>query len=359
MAREHPVAVERAQSQHDGGNLHNGFPTDGSSSKSTLSVADEFKFLLADGALAVADSNHSIELPPWFDWGKFRRGQQYFHNNYFALFVAKLCGLLTILAIPSILRVLRLTRQSSEPLAAFRRYVATLTHMLEWYEGDLLEPTSRAHRSLLWVRARHCTAARRARKAGLGPISQLDMVMTQFGFMGFGLLGSEKLGLTGSSEEQEGFVHFWRTVGHLLGIEDRFNICRGNLSETRQLCQTMLDQVFVPALRKPSEGFEQMSRSLLEGIWSMVPCLDYDAFLSFTMRLAGVETTESNKKSPLSFHSRALLAYQIFVHEVVLRNWFLASIFRPVLNFGMWFSVFMTQRLPILAYVQYGRSHVF
>jgi hypothetical protein len=51
--------------------------------------------------------------------------------------------LLTILAIPSILRVLMLTRQSSEPMAAFRRYVVTLTHMLEWYDGDLLEPTSR------------------------------------------------------------------------------------------------------------------------------------------------------------------------------------------------------------------------
>jgi hypothetical protein len=76
------------------------------------------------------------------------RGQQYFRNNYFALFVAKLCGLLTILAIPSILRVLKLTRQSSEPLAAFRRYVTTLTHMLQWYEGDLLEPTSRYGKTL-------------------------------------------------------------------------------------------------------------------------------------------------------------------------------------------------------------------
>jgi hypothetical protein len=50
------------------------------------------------------------------------------------------------------------------------------------------------------------------------------MVLTQFGFMGFGLLVPEKLGLNGSSEEQEGFIHFWRTVGHLLGIEDRSGI---------------------------------------------------------------------------------------------------------------------------------------
>jgi len=84
------------------------------------------------------------------------------------------------------------------------------------------------------VRKRHCTAARKARKAGFGPISQLDMVLTQFAFMGFGLLVPEKLGLSGSPEEQEGFIHFWRTVGHLLGIEDRSGISvrARNLSTT-------------------------------------------------------------------------------------------------------------------------------
>ncbi|GJQ82408.1 hypothetical protein Trydic_g11823 [Trypoxylus dichotomus] len=28
-------------------------------------------------------------------------------------------------------------------------------------------------------------------------------------------------------------VHFWRVICHLLGIEDRFNICRESLSETK------------------------------------------------------------------------------------------------------------------------------
>jgi hypothetical protein len=49
--------------------------TDGSTSKSalTVSVTDELKFLLEDGGLAAADSSHALELPPWFDWDKFRR----------------------------------------------------------------------------------------------------------------------------------------------------------------------------------------------------------------------------------------------------------------------------------------------
>jgi hypothetical protein len=101
-----------------------------------------------------------------------------------------------------------------------------------------------------------------------------------------------------------------------------------------------------------------MSRSLLEGLWAMVPYLDYDAFMGFTMRLAGVAVTEDRRKS-MPFTSKVLLAYQIFVHEVVLTNRFLAWLVRPFLNFFMWFSVFMTQRLPILAYVQFGRSQVY
>jgi hypothetical protein len=119
----------------------------------------------------------------------------------------------------------------------------------------------------------------------------------------------------------------------------------------------VLDEVFVPALRKPPGGFEHMSRSLMTGMWTMVPFLDYDAILTFTKRLAGVDAAD-NIMDQLPFHSRLLLAYQIFVHEVVLSNWFLAWILKPILNFGMWFSVFMSQRLPLLAYLQFGRSQV-
>jgi hypothetical protein len=130
------------------------------------------------------------------------------------------------------------------------------------------------------------------------------------------------------------------------------------LQETKQLCQTVLEEVFVPALKKPADGFEQMSRSLLGGMWAMVPFLDYDAFMGFTMRLAGVEMT-ANGSNPLPFSSKVLLAYQIFVHEVVLTNRFMAWLMRPVLNFFMWLSVFLTQRIPILAYIHFGRSHIY
>ena len=102
------------------------------------------------------------------------------------------------------------------------------------------------------VRTRHCTAARKARKAGFGPISQLDMVLTQFGFMGFGLLVPEKLGLSGSPEEQEGFIHFWRTVGHLLGIEDRSGISvRARNSSTTWVFKLLMTKGYCGLVCRP------------------------------------------------------------------------------------------------------------
>lgn len=73
----------------------------------------------------------------------FFRGQRFFQYNYFALFVGKLSGLLSILAVPSILKVLILTGKSSQPLSAFCRYLDTLSHMCDWYEGDICNPNSK------------------------------------------------------------------------------------------------------------------------------------------------------------------------------------------------------------------------
>ncbi|KAF4520460.1 hypothetical protein B566_EDAN004711, partial [Ephemera danica] len=171
-----------------------------------LQNIDEF---LAGAAEAPADCGSAMELPPWFQWDKFRRGQAYFYRNMYALFVAKLAGLISVLAVPSILRVLVFTRMSGDDAAAFRRYTGTLLHI--------------AYKSLSNVRSKHAAAARRSGRAGLGGMSQRDMLLTQFGFMGFALLSPGRLGTaSASSEDIEGFLHFWRTIGHFLGIEDRF-----------------------------------------------------------------------------------------------------------------------------------------
>lgn len=53
-------------------------------------------------------------------------------------------------------------------------------------------------------------------------INQRDMALTQFGFMGFALVRSTKVGIHDATEDElKGFIHLWRVVGYVLGIEDK------------------------------------------------------------------------------------------------------------------------------------------
>lgn len=306
--------------------------------------------IMQDGASVALDTKHAFLLPAWYDEQKFRRGQYYFHANYYAMFVSKLSGLLGVLAIHSILRVLIMTGQSSHCLSAFKRYLDTLSHMVEWYEGDLRNPNSKACKSLLTVRGRHSHASRTACRSGLNYITQRDMALTQFGFIGFAVLKPHELGIVGGEKDMEGFIHFWRVIGHLMGIQDKFNLCRGSLETTIQTCQIIMNKVFIPALENPPAEFKSMSQALLEGMSAMVPLLDTEAFTDYTKILCGMKDVQ-----PIKLYSRAVLSIQLFVHRVLL-NTFLGIIFRPILNFNMWLSVFISQRFPFLAFLYFGRN---
>ena len=63
--------------------------------------------------------------------------------------------------------------------------------------------------------------SRRSSQGGLRRISQLDMALTQFGFIGFTLISGDQLGIVASDAELNGLVHFWRVIGNLLGMEEK------------------------------------------------------------------------------------------------------------------------------------------
>lgn len=76
------------------------------------------------------------ELPSFYDEKKFRFGQQAFYNNIFSMMIAKLCGLVSLLAIKTILDVIMFTQNSSTACIAYRRYASTILHTLVWHEKD-------------------------------------------------------------------------------------------------------------------------------------------------------------------------------------------------------------------------------
>lgn len=320
--------------------------------------------LINDGAALPIDEDidcYKIHLPPWFDEPTFKRGQQYFRDNLAAIVTAGFCGLISVLAIPSILDVLIFTNRSSTPVTAYKRYVLTVLHSFNWYNEEL-RPGSKSWKSLEYVRRIHALSGKQARaKDPKMLVSQKDVAITQFGFAGYVVLSYKKLGVQYNREGMEGFVHLWRTIGYMIGLEDRFNLCTDDLDTTHQRMQLINDHFMRPGLQNPSADFEHMTRAMIDGMWCYSTMLDYDAFMFITRRLSNVpghhywdnEPSEGAKTvyKEMPWFSRIMLNILTVLHEVLLDitaiRWYINWMFRFNSNI-------VNKYFPVLAMVKYG-----
>ncbi|XP_013168036.1 PREDICTED: uncharacterized protein LOC106118024 [Papilio xuthus] len=245
-----------------------------------------------------------MDYPEWYSEKKYNQGRRFYWDNCFSLTSSMLLGLVAVFAVPSILRVLVSSRRSSSQYTAYRRYLSTLLHTVAWFENDL-KPGSISWRSLYTVRCRHVRADIAAKMKGIGRVSQRDMALTQFGFIGFSILKPDKFSIRPmQSEDWESYIHFWRVIGNMIGLQDRYNICRKNLQETKQVCQLLLERVFTPSLDHVPEYFEHMARVMLEGMWSVNPTVNTSALLYWTRHLADVPGYVYTEKERADFQDR-------------------------------------------------------
>lgn len=91
---------------------------------------------------------------------------------------------------------------------------------------------------------------------------------TQFAFIGLIVLYPEKFGMKrATKKEMEGFVHMWRCIGWLLGIEDKYNFCRfDNLSDAVSWTKHIMKHIIKPSLKiSVTAEYEQMGRAVALG----------------------------------------------------------------------------------------------
>ncbi|KAK2580307.1 hypothetical protein KPH14_012546 [Odynerus spinipes] len=330
------------------------------------SVEKRLQNLLKDGRDASVHTDSSdADLPSFYDPERFRLGQQAFYNNVFVMMVAKLSGLMTLLSVPTILDVIMFTQQSNTTCAAFRRYVQTILHMFVWYKKEP-EKQKEFFDSLKIVRRKHCVAFRRSFQAGLRKASQTDMALAQFGFVGFIMATGDQLGIMTSYEELDGLVHFWRVIGCVLGMEDKYNVCMETVEETQALCKRMLNEIFLPALAEKSKTFDEMGRILLESLWCVTPLVEPQAFTAFTLQLASSTAVNNNHSIKIDIdnmrpYSKFILNLQLFIHRYLLQpKYWWSGIFHAYFNALMRLSIYLTEHCPFLAYYLFGikQSHV-
>lgn len=223
----------------------------------------------------------------------------------------------------------------------------------------------RAWDSITHVRRIHLTISKRADRNEIGIISQKDMALVQYAFVGAQLLTPEKLGLFGSSQQFEDFAFYWRMLGYTLGIEDRFNICGETFEETLSRCAAV-KEILRPNFVNLSTKAEEYLRIAIEGMKGFEPWLHADTQLFIVKRLLGVPgyhyfdneaVGDVNERAfdKLDFKTRTRIALEIFFIETLGKVWLLRwtmNIFR--LAFGA-----ITDRFPLFAILKFGRKHAY
>lgn len=136
----------------------------------------------------------------------------------------------------------------------------------------------------------HVVINKRSTKAGVGIISQKDMAITQFLFMGLPLLMPDMFGIVGTYEQFDAFNHFWRLIGFLLGTEDRFNCCGETVEETRSRLQSIKEDMLLPAWKEPFPECIPYAITTVRGLWHFDPTLHFGLRLveKFKLRLSNV-----------------------------------------------------------------------
>lgn len=185
----------------------------------------------------------------------------------------------------------------------------------------------------------HVAVNRRASRAGVGIVSQKDMSITLFIFMGFQVLMPDKFGIVGTREQFEAFNHFWRVVGFMLGTHDKFNCCGETLDDTLGRLEAIRVGMMLPELLSPSPEYVIYTRTVVDGMWHF-DTLDsyYDSLMFITKRAVGVagyhyfaNVVTGKQKAVLQSFSR-LTKLKIFFEIAVYEYLSQVFIFRWLFN---------------------------
>lgn len=245
------------------------------------------------------------------------RGGQFFNHNFFMTLVNMFIGLYSILYIPNIARILNITDKSGSTELAFTRYLSTLTHAIKWFQGpdDLkksLKQVLNLHKAGS-LRGQKEAFTRTGEKLTEHGITQYDMVITQWGFIGPSMVFNDQISFYEKDVSPDGFLHVMYLVGKSLGILDEFNLCQGSVPEIQTRCKLLLKEVLQPVLKNKDDTSQKMSFHLLNGMNVLNPLLIQKDFKLFCDNLLLEEDFYVDNSSLV--YKGYLLYFQVIVHH--------------------------------------------
>jgi len=214
-------------------------------------------------------------LPRWVVMDRVQAGAavflRYFPAAGAALYFLSLVGGFSA---PLIVEVLRCTGYltASKGPATLLRLLETLQMIAacvvpDGSEGPCMAPSNKGWEAVLHVRFLHAKVRARIMakptwdtgRFGV-PINQEDLAATLLAFSFNVLHGIERsLGRPLSLEDQESYLHLWRLIGWLMGIEDDTNPCSATVLDAR----TILESIIMHQL-EPTDASRATAQNLLK-----------------------------------------------------------------------------------------------
>ncbi|XP_039307023.1 uncharacterized protein LOC113004643 [Solenopsis invicta] len=261
-----------------------------------------------------------VETPEWLDIDKYRKGQKFVRENYTSIMIGTLLGVLQLYTFEEDLNPLIITKRSITPYLAFKRYLSNLRRFSSWYDGEPWIEGTQAYKDMQYTCKLHLLVQEKLSKLDdnefeneakitepwcpdhevllkdfaavcpfAGPsyeminkapyklknLNNANMAIAQSFFFSVVLLSPQNVGIhNATNEDMEAFCHMWRCYGYFVGIENEYNICRGNLKEIKHRIRD-LHKLMLSNLNNITPKWEHMTRCFIESFnyypWIYMP----------------------------------------------------------------------------------------
>ena len=215
----------------------------------------------------------TAHLPDWADPETLRRAEIFFELNW-----PIVCTLLLSTSLPTSYscwrgaQVLQLTQRLTKNV--HRRIFETAQFLLDVMAPGGLSPEGRGIRAAQKVRLLHACIRHYIENVPKWrdqwqddwgtPINQEDMAGTLMMFSVQILVGMRRFRIPVSAEDEEAFLHAWKVIGHVMGVDPR--LLPIDVADAYDLTRTIVDR----QLGRSEAGVE-LTRDLIEFMQSYLP----------------------------------------------------------------------------------------
>lgn len=175
----------------------------------------------------------SFEKPDYYDDKLFHEGRDFYRRYKGACIFSMALSVIAGHVFENVTKVMVFTKKTETSRSAFWRYWKTAQRVNSWLVDDVFDERTQGHREILNTIRIHKAVAKKINKEKETPenhvwVSQSDMAHVLVGFAGPIVVAPSFFGIK-DENELVAYLHTWRVLGNLLGIDDKYNPFAGDL----------------------------------------------------------------------------------------------------------------------------------